>query len=132
MFKVERLVKCRTTSGSDSSGNAGGVAATDPPGNSSSSGRMGTSHLGNTAARRPGRESSNNGWIAWVLRMSELGLPVGYELVMPPACRMEIHVGHLEQAGRKIPCPFFPPPGREGGRAEEKRRLEGRSPFLDG
>src|SRR5215469_18735479 len=35
------------------------------------------------------------------------GLPGHLCSLMPPACRAEIHVGHLDRAGRKPLFPFF-------------------------
>ena len=58
MFSVDRLTKCRTTSGSDSSGSGSGASARASAGSSSETGRTGTSHVGNFAPLQPGLESS--------------------------------------------------------------------------
>ena len=67
MFLVERLTKCRTTSGSESSGSGSGVSLMAPAGSRSSSGFCGTSHAGIRTAQQPGLESSNRSWVDWVL-----------------------------------------------------------------
>src|SRR5688572_26181930 len=69
MLSCERFAKCRTTCGSESSGRAGGAAATAADGSNSLVLRSGTSHAGNRCARRPASESSNNNLVSRVLRM---------------------------------------------------------------
>jgi len=58
MFSVERLTKCRTSSGSVNSTSGGGAEAKARRGSSSSSGLAGTSQAGNCTARRPGDDNS--------------------------------------------------------------------------
>ena len=70
MLSVERLTKCRTSSGSGSSGSGGGAAAKAAGGNSSATGRQGTSGGGNRTERQPVLESSNSGLVARVFRIS--------------------------------------------------------------
>jgi hypothetical protein len=71
MFLVERLTKCRTTSGSESSGKGGGASLIAPAGSSSASGFAGTSHTGIRTAQQPGLESSNRSGVDWELGMVE-------------------------------------------------------------
>src|SRR5215469_9291984 len=56
-------------------------------------------------------------------------------LLIPPACRAEIHVGHLDPAGRKPPlrfCSGWPPAAAnrsKNGRVEGRRFLVGQRHF---
>src|SRR6187549_506656 len=69
MLSVERLVKCRTTSGSATSGSGGGLSASAFFGNNLSMPSAGTSHTGSVAARRPGLESSKRRVLVLRLRI---------------------------------------------------------------
>src|SRR5436190_6840375 len=70
MLRVDRLVKCLTTSGSETSGSGGSFSASASFGSSLSTLSAGTSHVGNLAARRPGLESSKR-------RVEDLRLRIG-------------------------------------------------------
>ena len=75
MFSVDRLVKCRTISGSANSGRAGGLVANAVrPATTRRAGTSGTSLAGKPRSpARPGLESSNSSCVARVLR---IGSPI--------------------------------------------------------
>ena len=120
IFSVDKLEKCRTRSGSASSGNGGGASASNSAGSNSPQGRCGTSQAGNRTARRPGLDNSNN-------RSVDLVLRTACSLHQPEALA-RLFVLFFRDLGVRTTCrrflslPFFREPLENEGPSDKRKK----------